>query len=250
MRFRSRSSMLVAVPVLLLVAAPVALNAQSGQAPIVMSSGELVEGGTAFELTVRNNTRLAVTAWGVDAEFTYDDGKSRGGTWGGEGVYVFEGVAPDESGQRVIPPHTTIRARFPIADTSGYRGAARISVSLSYAIFEDGTAVGSESHIARMFEVRAKDARGWLQVQEALARARTGATGRVALARAQAEMADDGEGDASPSPVRGTRINLWIFAGRSQQGLMPDSEIDKWLLELQQRVETMAAVAAKHAARR
>ena len=63
-------------------------------------------------------------------------------------------------------------------------------------------------------------------------------------------MADDGEGDASPSPVRGTRINLWIFAGRSQQGLMPDSEIDKWLLELQQRVETMAAVAAKHAARR
>ena len=91
MRFRSRSSMLVAVPVLLLVAAPVALNAQSGQAPIVMSSGELVEGGTAFELTVRNNTRLAVTAWGVDAEFTYDDGKSRGGTWGGEGVYSIRG---------------------------------------------------------------------------------------------------------------------------------------------------------------
>ena len=251
MGFRYRSSMLVGVPVLLLVAAPVALSAQSGQAPIVMFGGELVGGGTAFELTVTNNTPLAVTAWGAHAEFTYDDGKTKGGTWGGEGVYIFEGVVPpDESGQRVIPPHTTIRATFPIADTSGYRGATRISVSLGYAIFEDGTAVGSELFTARVFEARAKDARGWLQVREALTRARTGATGRVALARAQAETAYEDEGDASSSPVRGTRINLSIFAKRAQKGLMPDSEIDKRLLELQREAETMAAVAAKHAVRR
>jgi|GEM_PF-5654727 len=250
MRFRYRSSVVVAVPALLLVWTPVALNAQSGQAPIVVSGGELVAEGTAFELSVRNNTPLAVTAWGPHADYTYDDGKTRGGTWGGEGVYTFEGVVPDESRQRVIPHRTTIRARFPIADTSGYGGAAQISVSLGYAVFEDGTAVGSEFHIARMFEVRAKDARGWLQVQEALARARTGATGRVALARAQAEMADKDEGDASTSPVRETRINLSIFAERSQQGLMPDSEVDIRLLDLQRRAETMAAVAAKHAVRR
>jgi hypothetical protein len=250
MRFRYRSSMLMGVPVLLLVAAPVALSAQSGQAPIVMSGGELVGGGTAFELTVRNNTPLAITAWGVHAEFTYDDGKTRGGTWGGEGVYTFEGIATDETGQRVIPPRATTRARFSISDTSGYRGAAGISVSLGYAIFEDGTAVGSESYIARVFEVRAKDARGWLQVREALTRARTGATGRVALARAQAEMTYEDEGDASPPPARGTRINLSIFARRAQKGLMPDSEIDKRLLELQREAETMAAVAAKHAVRR
>lgn len=249
MQFRYRASMLVSIPVLLLVAAPVALSAQSGQAPIVMSSGELVGGGTAFELTVRNNTPLAITAWGVHAEFTYDDGKTRGGTWGGEGVYTFEGIAPDETGQRVIPPRATKRARFSISDTSGYRGAAGISVSLGYAVFEDGTAVGSELFIARVFEARAKDARGWLQVREALTRARTGATGRLALARAQAEMAYEDEGDASP-PARGTRINLSIFARRAQQGLMPDSEIDKRLLELQREAETMAPVAAKHAVRR
>jgi hypothetical protein len=250
MRFRYRSSMLAAVPVLLLVAAPVALSAQSGQAPIVMSSGELVGGGTAFELTVRNNTPLAVTAWGVHAEFTYDDGKTRGGTWGGEGVYTFEGIATDESGQRVIPPRATIRARFPISDTSGYRGAAGISVSLGYAVFEDGTAVGSESHIARVFTIRTEDARAWLRVQEALTRARTGAAGRAALARAQSEMAYEDESSFGDHPARGTRVNLSIFADRSRKGLMSDSRIDELLLTLQREAEAKAKAAAKHAVRR
>jgi hypothetical protein len=250
MRFRHRSSMLVAVPVLLLVAAPVALNAQSGQAPIVMSSGELVGGGTAFELTVRNNTPLAVTAWGVHAEFTYDDGRTLGGTWGGEGVYSFEGIVTDESGQRVIPPRTTIRARFPVSATSGYGGAARISASLGYAVFEDGTAVGSELHIARVFATRAEDARAWLRVQEALSRARTGATGRAALARAQSEMAYDDEGSSGDRHARGTRVNLSILADLSRKGLMPDSRIDQLLLEQQREAEARAQAAAKHAVRR
>jgi len=242
--------MLVAVPVLLLVAAPVALNAQSGQAPIVMSSAELVEGGAAFELTVRNNTRLAVTAWGVDAEFTYDDGKTRGGIWGGEGVYTFEGIRTDESGQRVIPPGATIRARFPMSDTSGYRGAAGISVSLGYAVFEDGTAVGSEFHIARVFAMRTENARNWLRVQEALTRARTGATGRAALARAQSEMVYEDETNFGDNAARGTRINLSMYADRSRKGLMSDSRIDELLLKLQREAEAITKAAAKHAARR
>jgi hypothetical protein len=63
-------------------------------------------------------------------------------------------------------------------------------------------------------------------------------------------MAYEDEGDASPPSARGTRINLSIFAERAQKGLMPDSEIDKRLLELQREAEAKAKAAAKHAVRR
>ncbi len=236
---------------LLLVALPAIPLAQVPTSPVVVADSVTGDDGSQVTFTLRNSTGLAVTAWGVTISYTRNDGQAMNSLRRYSDAYlVVERPVASTLATSIVPPYGEHSATQHFGPTDKPAPGTPASVVVDFVIFEDGTAVGNESSIARVFQRRASDARVYSRVSEALRQAGEGASGQAALDRAQSLLRFLGEDLSGDARADNTRHSVSTALERIKTGHMKTSEADGILRSLLDNATADAQAAAKHAVRR
>jgi len=229
---------------------PATLLAQTPSPPVVASAGSVIEGGgTYLTFTITNNTSVAVTAWGVKAAYALPDGQVSRQRYGRDGYLSFAGVIPDLD-RTIVPPHSVVEQKIRINPSNGLRSAIRVDMEADFAIFADGTSLGSEQEIADMFAGRSADLRAWRRIQEAIESARKTASGPSAVVLVQNELVSGDEGTFADRHLKTTRANLAAILAKARDDQAPDAEVNASLGSLLEQATARARAAADHSTRR
>jgi hypothetical protein len=117
-----------------------------------------------------NDSPQAITAWGVEYQLTQSDGTSRHEAHGRD-VYksAQRGCDTQDLSSCIVPPRQAHRVRFIASSKEEF---AAVTLHLEFAIFADGSGIGSDRWRADFFEHRNAESRGWKQVLAILLSAR------------------------------------------------------------------------------
>lgn len=248
MRSRRRLSVLAA---LLSITVPAAVGAQQPNPPVVAIDPVLTGGGTRLTITLTNSTASAVTAWGITLSFTMSDGQVRVEGRTADGYLGAEGIEMTRAArQRVVRAHGRSEPTFLYPPGYWPSPVVDVGVKLDFAIFENGTAAGSESGIAEVFEQRAADARVLRRMRDALGQVGDTVSGRPALERASSLLEFPDAGTAADTYARVARRNVAMMLERVRSGRMTASEADSFRRNLLNDTAARAEAAVKHAVRR
>lgn len=151
----------------------------SGLAPVSVSTQPVVARALAVEridvedgflvITIRNTADRAITAWAIRGRIDYTDGTSQQPSESSSDGFISGFPLQGQPyAFRAFEPGTTLRR------TRRIRTAGRTVSGGAFApaavVFDDGTAVGDETILARIFDYRARERRA-LQVLDALVNA-------------------------------------------------------------------------------
>jgi hypothetical protein len=168
MSTRSLALILVALAVL----APHTATAQPPEVPVRATDPILVKEGRFqyVDYLLTNDSRQAITAWGVEYHVTKSDGTTRDEAHGRDVYKSFQrGCDNPDLSSCFVPPRQARRVRFIASSKEEY---ASVTLQLEFAIFADGSGVGSERWRTDFFEHRNAESRGWKQVLAILLSAR------------------------------------------------------------------------------
>jgi hypothetical protein len=117
-----------------------------------------------------NDSPQAITAWGVEYQLTKSDGTTRNEAHGKDVYKSFQrGCDTRDLSSCFVPPGQAHRVRFIASSKEEY---VSVRLQLEFAIFSDGSGVGSERWRSDLFEHRNAESRGWKQVLAILLSAR------------------------------------------------------------------------------
>jgi hypothetical protein len=168
MSTRSLAFVLVALATL----APRTATAQPPEMPVRATDPILVKEGRFqyVDYLLTNDSPQAITAWGVEYQLTQSDGTARHEAHGRDVYESFQrGCDTQDLSSCFLPPRQAHRVRFIASSKEEYAG---VTLQLEFAIFADGSGIGSDRWRADFFERRNAESRGWKRVLAILLSAR------------------------------------------------------------------------------
>ena len=181
-----------------------------------------------LDYLLTNDSAVAVTAWGVMHTMTRNDGTSSDGGHATDVYKSFErGCDGQERSRCFVPPGQARRVRFMVSSKEDY---VSVTLRLEFAIFADGSGVGSERWRADYFEHRNAESRGWKQVLTILLAEREEVGPGADGARAAARELDKGIPERGSDRIReyesGPRK---LAAGNLRRGVERPEQADRVL---------------------